>query len=590
MGGQKKVLLIANSADIFAEILGKPPENVDLVKLPDPKPGLPEMIDERYEQVDACFIDGKHVKTVFDINRYLHFQDIIEAFPAGFVIVDADKRIIRSNGLFSTWAGLEHADDAIGRQFYEILGMPEIFDQNPCPFHLSRQKRQRTKAKLTHRERQQFFQMDVVPIIDAHGAVSRFFVFLSDIAQLVAFDQKLRSIQMAGRDLANLSASDLLDMSTEQRLAMLAQKIALYTDNLLNFGNFEIRLLSHTEPGLLEPLVYSGMNQEAVERRLYRSVTGNGITGYVAFTGERYLMDDADNDPLYLPGAQGAKSSMTVPLISQGDVIGTFNVESQERGAFTKTDLELLETFARDVAHAINMMELISVEHMDTAFKSIEAIHGAVAGPINAIQLEAAKILTVHNDLDREVVEQIRSIQRKALDIQDVIHKVGNRLVPAHAHPMPPDNTPHPLLKGRRVFVVDPDESVGLMVNSLLQRYGCIVEMAPDGGQALLRARVNPFDVIISDIKLPDMNGYELLQALRDIMRIPFIPLILMKGYGYDPAHVLTKSKQDGVIGFLSKPFILDQVLTNIELVINESIEKNGDDLRQHGPGGWRRT
>jgi CheY-like chemotaxis protein/putative methionine-R-sulfoxide reductase with GAF domain len=417
--------------------------------------------------------------------------------------------------------------------------------------------------------------MDVVPIINNHNEVDRFFVVLSDISQLVILDQKLSSIQTAGRDLANISSSDLLEMSTEQRLDILAQKIALYTDNILNFGNYEIRLLSHKEHGLLEPLVYSGMNEDAVARQLYRAVSGNGITGYVAFTAEPYLMEDADADSLYLPGAANAKSSMTVPLINQGEVIGTFNVESTERSAFTKSDLKMLETFARDIAHAINVMELISVEQMDSAFKSIEAIHGAVAGPINQIQLEAARVLAIHENLDIDIVEQIRSIQKHALDIQNVIHKVGDRLAPAYANPNPPNKTPHPLLKGRRIFVVDPDESVGLMINSLLQRYGCIVEMSPDGAQALLRARVNPFDVIISDIKLPDMDAYNLLQGLRDIMRATFVPLILMKGYGYDSGHVLVRSKQEGVIGFLAKPFILDQVLTTIELVINETITHN---------------
>ena len=63
--------------------------------------------------------------------------------------------------------------------------------------------------------------------------------------------------------------------------------------------------------------------------------------------------------------------------------------------------------------------------------------------------------------------------------------------------------------------MVDADESVRSAAHNLLERYGCIVETAHDGAEAVCMVRNMlhdvGYDVIIADIRLPDMTGYELL-------------------------------------------------------------------------------
>ena len=95
-----------------------------------------------------------------------------------------------------------------------------------------------------------------------------------------------------------------------------------------------------------------GMTDEAARRELRSSITGNGVTGFVAATGKSYLCEDTLEDPLYLEGAQNARSSITVPVMLHDKVTGTFNVESTEPRAFNESDLQFLEIFARDVAAA----------------------------------------------------------------------------------------------------------------------------------------------------------------------------------------------------------------------------------------------
>jgi two-component system, sensor histidine kinase SagS len=75
------------------------------------------------------------------------------------------------------------------------------------------------------------------------------------------------------------------------------------------------------------------------------------------------------------------------------------------------------------------------------------------------------------------------------------------------------------------------------------------------------------YDVIISDIRLPDLSGYEFLLKLQEVMCSP--PLILMTGFGWDPGHSLVKARQAGLQAVLYKPFRLDQLLRAVEQIIN---------------------
>ena len=78
-----------------------------------------------------------------------------------------------------------------------------------------------------------------------------------------------------------------------------------------------------------------------------------------------------------------------------------------------------------------------------------------------------------------------------------------------------------PLLRGRRILVVNADENVLSAAHNLLERFGCVVETAHNGGEALYMVRrltKGEYDVVIADIRLPDMTGYEFLLKLQEIM------------------------------------------------------------------------
>ena len=252
-------------------------------------------------------------------------------------------------------------------------------------------------------------------------------------------------------------------------------------------------------------------------------------------------------------------------------MVGTFNVESPEPRAFTESDLQFLEIFGHNVAMALNTLELLVAEKATAAAESVDAIHSAVALPVDEILNDAVNVMERYIGHELEVVERLQRILRNARDIKQVIQAVGQKMSPAQAHPLVQQVDDRPLLRGRRVLVVDADENVRSAAHALLERYGCVVETAPDGGEAFFMIRSllrdGGYDAIIADIRLPDMTGYEFYVRLQEIMEP--VPMILMTGFGYDPGHSIVKARQAGLQAVLYKPFRLDQLLQSVEAVIS---------------------
>jgi CheY-like chemotaxis protein len=231
-----------------------------------------------------------------------------------------------------------------------------------------------------------------------------------------------------------------------------------------------------------------------------------------------------------------------------------------------------LEIFTRDVAVALNTLELLVAEKATAVAENVEAIHGAVALPVDEILNDAVNVMERYIGHEPEVVERLQRILRNARDIKQVIQKVGQKMAPAQAHPQAKQLDKRPSLRGQRVLVVDADDSVRGAAHALLERYGCVVETAHDGSEAICMVRnlgeEDGYNCIIVDIRLPDMNGYELMVKLKDLLGV--VPLVLMTGFGYDPGHSIVKARQAGLdpSRVLYKPFRLDQLLDTVERAI----------------------
>ena len=494
---------------------------------------------------------------------------ILDHLPDGVALVsipvaaadsaDSGATIRWANGRFCSWCEPQSLQ---GRGFLQALGDPEALGPDPHPFRTALATGRAASTTLRTKDNR-YLHLLAMPM--AGGAQTEVVAAVRDVTTAILEQQKRAAIHQAGQKLADLSPAELADMTIQERIELLKSNILHYSKDLLQFDVVEIRLLDQ-QTGRLEPLLAEGMQPEAEARILYARPDNNGVTGYVAATGKSYFCSDTTKDPRYLEGCKGAKSSLTVPLMLHDQVIGTFNVESPEPGGFTDTDLQFLEIFSRDVAAALNTLELLVAEKASTAAESIEAIHGAVALPVDDILNDAVNVMERYIGHDADVVERLQRILRNARDIKQVIQKVGEKMAPSAAHAQLRHGERRPALVGRRILVVDADEQVRAAAHALLERYGCTVETARDGAEAASMVRAlgqETYDVIIADIRLPDMSGYQLLLKLQEILDP--VPLVLMTGFGYDPGHSIVKARQAGIELVLFKPFRIDQLLDTVE-------------------------
>ncbi len=523
------------------------------------------------EDIAGVFISRQDLLDAGSISSILQSEQILDGLPDGVVLLDSDNKIIWANQRLIDWTSISK-QAIVGQGFYAALQSPEILGPDFCPFHSALATRRPSSSTLRVNENQ-YFQTHAAPVFEGDAEPSHLIVTVRDITVEMLQQQKLAAIHKAGIALADLTPGEIFEMEVEDRIELLKSNILHYTQDLLNFDVVEIRLLDQ-QTGELAPLLSVGIDAEAANRPLFARPTDNGVTGFVAATGKSYLCEDVSEDPLYIEGFKGARSSLTVPLILHDQVIGSFNVESPESQAFTESDLQFLEIFARDLAASLNTLELLVAQKAEATQESVEAIHSAVALPIDEILNEAVNVMERYIGHEPHVVDRLQRILRNARDIKRVIQKVGQTMTPIQAVPASTRTEARPMLASRRVLVVDADNSVRNDAHALLERYGCDVETAHEGGEAVMMVRNcdGQYDVIIADIRLPDISGYDLLLRLREV--IDPVPLILMTSFGYDPGHSIVKARQSGLHAkaVLYKPFRLDQLVQTVEAIL----EANG--------------
>lgn len=103
-----------------------------------------------------------------------------------------------------------------------------------------------------------------------------------------------------------------------------------------------------------------------------------------------------------------------------------------------------------------------------------------------------------------------------------------------------------------RVLIVDDDPAVRLLYSVNLQYEGYAVLEAPDGRQALALARSERPDLVLSDVAMPGLDGFQLAQALRRHERTREIPVIFLSGE--TAVENRTRAFELGALAYLTKP------------------------------------
>ena len=111
------------------------------------------------------------------------------------------------------------------------------------------------------------------------------------------------------------------------------------------------------------------------------------------------------------------------------------------------------------------------------------------------------------------------------------------------------------MLNQLRILVVDDDAGMLEVLSVFLESRGHYVRACAEGLGALKQLEDDVFDLIISDVRMVGMNGFELLKAVRT--RVPNVGFILMTAYEDD--YPLSEALEAGADGYISKPFSLNK-------------------------------
>ena len=128
-----------------------------------------------------------------------------------------------------------------------------------------------------------------------------------------------------------------------------------------------------------------------------------------------------------------------------------------------------------------------------------------------------------------------------------------------------------PQVKKHRILVVDDEESMREFLCILLQRDGYLVEAVGDGQQAIMRLKEQAYDLIISDIKMPRLDGFGVLDYVKE--RCPCTAMIMITAFSTTEQAVDAMKK--GAYDYITKPFKNEE----IRLVVENALERM--DLRR---------
>jgi DNA-binding response OmpR family regulator len=116
----------------------------------------------------------------------------------------------------------------------------------------------------------------------------------------------------------------------------------------------------------------------------------------------------------------------------------------------------------------------------------------------------------------------------------------------------------------KRILIVEDDESITLGLEMNLRAEGYDVSIAVDGESGLERAAEDGFDLVVLDVMLPKMNGFEVLRSLRE--RNKTVPIVMLSARGAELDKVM--GLELGAEDYITKPFGLAELLARVKAVL----------------------
>lgn len=123
-----------------------------------------------------------------------------------------------------------------------------------------------------------------------------------------------------------------------------------------------------------------------------------------------------------------------------------------------------------------------------------------------------------------------------------------------------------------KILVVEDDLVTQKLVSAMLEKKGHSTFVSPNGRHAMESLQVNYFDLIITDVMMPELDGRELIEAIRKYPRLSNMPVIIISAV--IRASDVMELLKHGATYFIPKPLSKEQVLEYVDLSLEELRQK----------------
>jgi PAS domain S-box-containing protein len=239
--------------------------------------------------------------------------------------------------------------------------------------------------------------------------------------------------------------------------------------------------------------------------------------------------------------------------------------------------------FAKDIREIQRRDRLVTLAEI--AIGVSHEINNSLEVLVNQVDMLQKYVGRVANDEDYLVeTDRLQSVASQIKKIQDITGRIsqmaeegeygtkeylnGKMMTDLHVEGAdqpcvrPKADERYPL-SGLRVLIVDDDAGICQSLKDLLEAERCCVETAASGVHAMNCLKHEKSDLVLSDVVMPDMDGYELYQTVKKTM--PGLPVVLMTAFNYDKDHIIKRSCLEGLQGVIFKkpvnPALLKKIL-----------------------------
>ncbi len=277
---------------------------------------------------------------------------------------------------------------------------------------------------------------------------------------------------------------------------------------------------------------------------------GHGAARIVETFRTTFVSKSGEHIPVAISG--------TLLQDEKGEEDGTIGFAKDLREILAKDKLATLGEVAIGVSHEINNPLAVIVNQIELLDRDVLRLAGerdcsVESERLDAIRREVARIA--------EILERLGEMARE--ETYQTVDYIGPaRMVDLRRRPR--RAKPDERMAGLRVLVADDDLGICRSLSEILQAEGCVVETARDGVEALRKLEAAKFDLVLTDVVMPHMDGYDLLRAVQE--RYPGLPVLMMTAFHYDKDHIIKRSRLLGLDGVIFKKPVDPQRLRQVIL------------------------